>query len=261
MGWNLASADGDVILATSADDNGGMSGTLTVDGTNFAVTGNWAASGSLPGRNASVFFVSGEHDIGPSLPDYLGASGNMAGPGNWPQSIQIAGSSCSTNDGVVHPFDTTLLPVMNTDPGALAGAYGESGCFLVIDVSNEGQVPVCTYGKIGNTVMSPADLAKVCSGTDPVTINIPKAAPNQQPVCILFKAPQNHFVNPPLQEPHSQIAKILFDTMGANPAQAVGLVLEYSNGPGKRQTAVINFNEGHHGPHKRIHGGIVIKPQ
>jgi hypothetical protein len=259
MGWNLASADGEIALATSADDNGGMIGTLSVDGTDFAVRGNWAAGGSIPGRNASVFFVSGEHDIAPSLPDYVGAAGNMNGPGNWPQSIVIAGASCSTSDGVVHPFDTTLLPVMNTDPQAVAGAYGESGCFLVIDVSNEGQLPVCIYGKIGTNILGATDLAKVCTGDDPVTINVPKAAPNQ-PVCILFKAPQNHFVNPPLEEPHSQISKILFDTAGANPANAVGLVLEYINGPGRRQTAVINFNEGH-GPHQRTHGSVVIRPQ
>jgi hypothetical protein len=260
MGWNLESADGNVTLSANADGNGGMSGTLIVDGTNFAINGNWAASGSLPGRNASVFFVAGEHDIGSSLPDYLGASGNMVGPGDWPQSIQIAGSTCSTNDGVVNPFDVTLLPVMNTDPGALAGAYGESGCFLVIDVSNEGQVPVCIFGTVGGNPLSSTDLGKVCTGTDPVTINIPKAAPNQKPVCILFKAPQNHFVNPPLAEAHSQISKILFDTAGANPANAVGLVLEYANGPGKRQTAVINFNEGP-GPHERIHLTIIIRPQ
>jgi hypothetical protein len=259
MGWNLESADGNVTLSANADGNGGMSGTLIVDGTNFAINGNWAASGSLPGRNASVFFVAGEHDIGPSLPDYLGASGNMVGPGDWPQSIQIAGSTCSTNDGVVNPFDETLLPVMNTDPGALAGVYAASGCFLVIDVSNKGQLPVCIYGKIGNNLLSAPELAGVCTGTDPVTINIPRAAPNQ-PVAILFKAPMNHFVNPPLAEAHMQIAKILGDTTGANPASAVGLVLEYINGPGKRQTAVINFNEGH-GPHERTHTKIVIKPQ
>lgn len=259
MSWNLASADGEVIFDTIAKDNGEMIGTLTLAGNRFAVNGRWARKGLPVGRNANVFCVAGEYDFGPSLPIYVGAAGSMAGPELWPQSIQIAGASCSTDDGVVHAFDETLLPVMNTVPGALAQVYAESGCFLVIDVSNPGQLPVCIYGRIGNNQLGAPDLAGVCTGTDPVTINIPRAAPNQ-PVAILFKAAMNHFVNPPLAEAHMQIAKILGDTAGANPASAVGLVLEYINGPGKRQTAVINFNEGP-GMHERVHLGIIIKPQ
>jgi hypothetical protein len=260
MAWNLESVDGSVIVETSAENLGAMSGTLTVDGIAFNVSGYWANGQGVPGRNASCFEISGQHGIGPNLPIYIGAAGNMVGTPNWPQSVEIAGAYCSVKDGVVHSFNTTLLPVMNTDPGAVAGAYGESGCFLVIDVSIEGQVPVCIFGSVSGSALGSTDLAKVCSGIDPVTINIPKAAPNLKPVCILFKAPQSHFVNPPLEEPHNQISKILFDTAGANPANAVGLVLEYSNGPDKRQTALINFNAAPHKLHERTHTSVMIKP-
>ena len=63
--WNMGSAphhDGsrDVVIAFVNDDsNGSMSGTLTFMGRTFYINGNWAAAGSIPGRNFSAFALRG----------------------------------------------------------------------------------------------------------------------------------------------------------------------------------------------------------
>jgi hypothetical protein len=257
MAWNLESANGKVILQTSAENLGAMSGTLTVDGIAFNVSGYWANGQGVPGRKASCFEISGQHAIAPNLPIYVGAAGNMVGTQNWPQSVQISGAYCSVADGIVHSFDTTLLPMMNTDPKALASAYAESGCVLVIDVSQEGVAPKCTAGFINGKPMATSDLGGVCTGFDPTTVNIPKQAPNK-PVCVVFHSDvANHFINPPLAEAHKQILRIFYDAGGINQAKQTGLVLEYGKSATSTPTQVISFNER---PEPMTHNSIIIKP-
>lgn len=257
MSWNLESVDGRVTLQTCAENSGALSGTLTVHGIVFDVSGYWANGQGVPGRTASCFELSGQHAIAPNLPIYIGAAGNMVGTENWPRSVQISGASCSVTDGIVNSFNTTLLPRMCTDAKAIANAYAESGCVLVIDVSHEGVTPVCIAGFINGAAMAPGDLGGVCSGTDPTTVNIPGKAPNK-PVCVVFHSDvPNHFINPPLMEAHKQILRIFYDAGGKNQAKKTGLVLEYDKSVNSTPTQVITFNER---PEPMTHSSIIIKP-
>lgn len=260
MSWNLESVDGKVTLSTSAENLGAMNGTLTVNGIAFGVTGYWAAGHGIPGRNASCFEVSGQHAIAPNLPIYVGAAGNMVGTQNWPQSVQIAGASCSVVDGTVVSFSQTLLPMASTEPADIAQVYAESGCILMIDT--ESAPAKCPAGFVlkGTTMipMSPADLQHVCSGTSPVTITIPKSAPGNKPVSVVILGKPEHFINPPLLEAHYQIAKILDDAKGyLNNAHHQGLVLEYKNDANRSETQTIIFNER---PEPMTHTSVVIRP-
>lgn len=95
--WKLHRPQKDRILSVdlNADGNGNLSGTMTYDpldqGPNFpasyAVTGNWAASGSLPGRNYSAFSFSGR-SADPD-PNSIAVAGIMTGSGSSPTSIDL----------------------------------------------------------------------------------------------------------------------------------------------------------------------------
>jgi|GEM_PF-6591012 len=48
---------------TTDDSTGAMNGTVTFQQVNYNVSGEWAASGSLPGRNYSAFYLGGSAAI------------------------------------------------------------------------------------------------------------------------------------------------------------------------------------------------------
>lgn len=91
------------------DSNGNVSGNLTLQGVPFAVTGNWAASGSVPGRNHSAFAVWGYNQSGPT--EYIAAAGIMIGPGDAPTSIDMNLFRVDTGKGRQFVWDGLLLPV------------------------------------------------------------------------------------------------------------------------------------------------------
>lgn len=105
--WNLASADSQVVLTVEEDDaSGAMTGSLQAHGTTFQVNGGWSASGSVPGRNASAFAVSGNDGL--AAPTWVSATGIMVGPGGSPQSIEIQ-IDVATPSGVLIPYQAELL--------------------------------------------------------------------------------------------------------------------------------------------------------
>ena len=75
MAWHLVSLDGSVDLLLNAPGSGLVDGTITIDGTSYAVTGGWSASGSVTGRDASAFSVHGMSQL--TAPGYLSASGRL----------------------------------------------------------------------------------------------------------------------------------------------------------------------------------------
>ena len=113
--WNLGSepnGDGsrDVVIAFQNDDsNGQMAGTLQFKGDTYYVNGNWAASGSIPGRNYSAFALWGSDRQGAT--QYVAATGTMAGSGYAPDAIQLNLIRVSTGDDEQYGWDGKLLPM------------------------------------------------------------------------------------------------------------------------------------------------------
>lgn len=113
--WVLGSekhSDGtrDVMIDFSNDDsNGAMSGTLVLDGRTYYINGNWAASGSLPGRQYSAFALWGSDQQDATV--YISAVGTMIGPGGAPESILINVNRASTGDDEQFAWDGELLPM------------------------------------------------------------------------------------------------------------------------------------------------------
>jgi hypothetical protein len=106
--WKLASANPPLTLDVSADDNGGVNGTFVTALGSYAVSGSWAASGSLPGRNASAFSFSGTAN-GP-VNTFVAAVGIMIGPGPSPAQINLRVSESSAGNGSLTESTATLLP-------------------------------------------------------------------------------------------------------------------------------------------------------
>jgi len=98
-----------VIVFQNDDSNGAMAGTLTFEGGTFGISGNWAASGSISGRNYSAFALYGSN--GQAATQYIAATGTMAGPGPSPQSIQLNLIRVSTGDDLQYGWDGKLLPM------------------------------------------------------------------------------------------------------------------------------------------------------
>ncbi|MEL6369086.1 MAG: hypothetical protein AAFR03_00060 [Pseudomonadota bacterium] len=269
--WNLASVDGTISMVVSADGSGNLSGAMTIYGQEYSVQGEWAASGSVAGRNFSSFSLAGSFDTAPSVPNLLAAAGIMTGPGGWPISVQISGNIAPSAGAGMRNFSTVLLPVMNTNANDLAVAYGES--YVVLEIGAGGDGLVCTAGWIGpnnggqaspfgssdyksaGTAMTAAECADVVI-PDPVytglkDIRVPhiETAATLRPVMIQFLAEQDHFANPPLMEPHPHIAKVFYDTA------AGALVLQpIDDASTLAPTNKITFN---HGRGRRHDGGVV----
>ena len=113
--WTMGSKphqDGsrDVAIAFANNDaNGAMSGTLTFEGDTYYINGNWAASGSVPGRNYSAFALWGSDQQGAT--QYVAAAGTMDGPGSYPASIQLNLVRTSTGNDQQYGWDGVLLPM------------------------------------------------------------------------------------------------------------------------------------------------------
>lgn len=113
--WVLGSeehADGtrDVTIDFNNDDSTGqMSGSLVFKGRTYGISGSWAASGSVPGRNASAFGLYGVCQEGAT--DFVGVVGIMTGPGGSPQSILMNLDRASSGDGEQFGWDGELLPM------------------------------------------------------------------------------------------------------------------------------------------------------
>jgi hypothetical protein len=111
--WELGSKpyhDGtrDVTINFVNDDsNGAVGGQLWFKGILYTVSGSWAASGSVPGRNASAFAIWGTD--GAAATDYVAAAGTMDGPGDAPISVQISLTRVRTSDGQQFGWDGQLF--------------------------------------------------------------------------------------------------------------------------------------------------------
>ncbi|MEO1044032.1 MAG: hypothetical protein AAFX04_01175 [Pseudomonadota bacterium] len=112
--WKLGSKpydDGsrDVILAVNATGAGPVTGTLTFKQVEYTANGDWAASGSVPGRNYSAFYVGGSDNQ--SAPEFIVAAGTMKGSGADPDSISINIVRTDSTDGLQYGWDGELLPM------------------------------------------------------------------------------------------------------------------------------------------------------
>lgn len=256
MTWNLSSLDGQVAINFDADGNGGVSGTMTVAGTQYNVTGSWVASYSISNRLYSVFRVSGDQPNADG--SYVSAAGRMDGPGDSPWGLQISGATSNTTNSNVPTFNEYLLPVAVANAGLVQSVFSQSGCIIVVDANSD--VLSCTACYIQGQSVSTAGIV---SGNDPAIIQIPQAAPVGVPVSIVFGAPVEHFAVPPLAEGHHQIYRVLMDPNGQGPSNTVGLVLEYfngANGVARSNTQLIHFNDGHGHLSPRNHTSIMIRP-
>src|ERR1700736_3944342 len=106
--WTLVSEDPPARLDVDAGDGGAVAGTLNVGETTFPVSGIWAASGSIPGRNASAFSFSGA--IGDTATTFVAAAGIMTGPGPSPTQVAMRAFVSSSWDGTLTSYDLVLLP-------------------------------------------------------------------------------------------------------------------------------------------------------
>jgi len=106
--WKLASANPLLTLDVSAGDDGALSGTFATALGTYPVSGSWAASGSLPGRNASAFSFSGA--VGDPAPTFVAAVGIMIGPGPSPTQINLRMSESASTNGSLTKSTATLLP-------------------------------------------------------------------------------------------------------------------------------------------------------
>ncbi|GAA4043234.1 hypothetical protein [Parerythrobacter jejuensis] len=100
----------DVTINFNNDDsNGQMQGVLTLEGKDYAINGSWAASGSLPGRNASAFGLWGSNQSDATV--YISAVGTMQGPGRAPESVTINVNRASSADDLQFAWDGVLKPM------------------------------------------------------------------------------------------------------------------------------------------------------
>ncbi len=90
------------------DATGAMSGTLTFMDKTYEITGNWAASGSVPGRNASAFGLYGVNQD--EATEYISAVGTMKGPGRAPEEVFLNLNRSASSDGEQYGWSGTLLP-------------------------------------------------------------------------------------------------------------------------------------------------------
>ena len=106
--WKLASTNPPMQLNVNATDQGPITGTLTHGTTTYTVTGNWAASGSVPGRTASAFGISG--NSADPAPAFVAATGIMTGPGNAPTRINLQVAESSSTNGSLNETSAVLTP-------------------------------------------------------------------------------------------------------------------------------------------------------
>jgi hypothetical protein len=254
----LSSVHGLIGMSLETNGKGGLSGTLTVNGIGYGVSGARSLSGAGPNGDYSVFQISG---VQPTVNSgWAVAAGRIEGAGDFPSSVRILGATGMTGNPEASPFEDCLLPDAIDSPGLVKKAFASSSCIIVLGGSEDD--PVCTACYIkGKSVTT----APIITRGDPVIINIPPEVANDgSPVSIVFTGDRHHFAEPPLKDAHHQIAQVLFDSTGVSPAKTVGLVLVYfngSNGIKATQTQQIDFNDTHEpGGSRFIHASVVIKP-
>src|SRR5260370_17123374 len=101
--WKLASSDHTMALDLNAADNGALNGALTYAGASYNVAGGWDAAGSVPGRNYSALSVSGRTPSLPDVPNWISASGIMAGARAGAAPTKISGGGSPPSGGGRHP--------------------------------------------------------------------------------------------------------------------------------------------------------------
>lgn len=106
--WNLANSKDNVSIALNVDGTGVVNGTINFKGASYNVSGGWDASGSMPGRNASAFAVSGGNGL--AAPTWISSSGIMDGPGNAPTKVTLT-MDLAGSDGSLLQYWGELLPV------------------------------------------------------------------------------------------------------------------------------------------------------
>jgi hypothetical protein len=109
--WNLASPDHSLALSlqVTGSENEVLTGTLTFQGSGFGVSGGWAASGSVTGRNYAAFALSGS--TSDAATDFISATGTMTGSGSAPTQIDIQVDIASSSKGTVDHYSGVLVPV------------------------------------------------------------------------------------------------------------------------------------------------------
>ena len=112
--WNMGSPEvngvREMMIDIAHDDStGAMEGKITLRDTTYSVTGNWAASGSIAGRNYSAFELIGQN-ASPD-PTFIAAAGTMKGPGASPQSVEINANTASSANGIEFGYSGELFPI------------------------------------------------------------------------------------------------------------------------------------------------------
>jgi hypothetical protein len=110
--WNLASADHALSLSlqVTGSESEVLTGTLTFQGSGYGVSGGWAASGSVIGRNFSAFALWGSSSSG-DAPNLISATGTMTGSGSAPTQIDIQVDIASSSNGTLDHYRGVLVPV------------------------------------------------------------------------------------------------------------------------------------------------------
>ncbi|TRD11865.1 hypothetical protein FGU71_08365 [Erythrobacter insulae] len=104
----MKSTDGSASINVSANGNGQMAGTVVFQDVNYAVTGEWAAADSVPGRNYSAFFLGGSDDQ--TAPEFIAVGGTMKGPGSAPVSISMNLIRTDSTDGLQYGWSGEMVP-------------------------------------------------------------------------------------------------------------------------------------------------------
>lgn len=94
---------------TNNDSIGKVGGTMTFKGTTYYVDGNWAAEGSIPGRNHSAFALWATDQQAATV--YLAVAGTMDGPGSAPIDIHMNLIRASTGDDQQYGWSGKLTPM------------------------------------------------------------------------------------------------------------------------------------------------------
>ncbi|MCR2832893.1 hypothetical protein [Parerythrobacter lacustris] len=91
------------------DAIGQISGTMIFEGTTYYVNGNWAAAGSIAGRNHSAFALWASDQQAATV--YLAVAGTMDGPGSAPDDIDLNLIRVSTGDDEQYGWSGRLYPM------------------------------------------------------------------------------------------------------------------------------------------------------
>jgi len=277
--WAFCSLDGSTLLEVQVGGDGTITGKLTRnDDGDYSVHGQWVASGFAPGRNATVFELTGKHAVVPGASNLLALAGVVTGPYQAPQKIDVSGGTASISEWTNSEFRQTLLPMMTTDATSLAAAYAES--YMVIRMGGTGGDSQAMQGWIGptdasqnvtafgsadyktaGTTMSAEQLASIASpdpnhgDTNDIRIPAFQSAADVRPVMIQFVGDLDHFAQPPLSEYHEDITGVFYDD------QADALVLQFADRPRGTPSSPINFNHGHGHHSGRNHLSVIIEPR